>query len=164
LGDSLTPRLARDYALGRRREFGVRVLRSAGLGAGLGIAGILVAVVAGRPLLQLLYGPAYADHTDVLILTMIAAGIGYVASFSGYAVTAARYFRAQLPLFAVVVLVTAAGCWWLVPIWGLRGAAAALALSSLTQLIGSGLILFYAIRANADEQSLQPASRQSRCA
>jgi O-antigen/teichoic acid export membrane protein len=164
LGDSVTPRLARDYACGRRREFGVQVLRLAGLGAGLGIAGVLVAVLAGRFLLGLLYGPAYADHTDVLILTMIAAGIGYVASFSGYAVTAARYFRAQLPLFAAVVVVTAAACWWLVPLWGLRGAAAALALSSLTQLIGSGLILWYAIRANADEPSLQLVNSPSRCA
>jgi O-antigen/teichoic acid export membrane protein len=164
MGESVTPRLARDYACGRRREFGVQVLRLAGLGAGLGIAGILVAVVAGRPLLGLMYGPAYAERTDVLIVTMIAAGIGYVASFSGYAVTAARYFRAQLPLFAVVVVVTAAGCWWLVPRWGLRGAAAALAVSALTQLIGSGLILFHAIRANAGEQSLQLVSRQSRCA
>jgi O-antigen/teichoic acid export membrane protein len=164
LGDSVTPRLAREYASGRRREFGIYVLRLAGLGAGLGVAGVLVALVAGRPLLGIMYGPAYAERTDVLILTMIAAGIGYVASFSGYAVTAARYFRAQLPLFAVVVLVTAAGCWWLVPRWGLRGAAAALALSSLTQLIGSGLILLYAIRANAGEQSLQLVNRQSRCA
>jgi O-antigen/teichoic acid export membrane protein len=148
LGDSVTPRLARDYAQGRRREFGVYVLRLAGLGAGLGAAGVVVALLAGRSLLGLLYGPAYAERTDVLILTMMAAGVGYVASFSGYAVTAARYFKAQLPLFAAVVLVTAVGCWWLVPTWGLRGAAVALGLSALTQLVGSALILFYALRAN----------------
>jgi O-antigen/teichoic acid export membrane protein len=148
LGDSVTPRLARDYAQGRRREFGIYVLRLAGLGALLGAAGVLVALLAGRPLLGLLYGPAYAERSDILILTMMAAGVGYVASFSGYAVTAARYFKAQLPLFAAVVLVTAVGCWWLVPTWGLRGAAVALGLSALTQLVGSALILSYAIRAN----------------
>ncbi|HEV3301888.1 MAG TPA: oligosaccharide flippase family protein [Planctomycetaceae bacterium] len=148
LGDSVTPRLARDYAQGRRREFGIFVLRLAGLGAALGAAGVLVALVAGRPLLGLLYGRAYAERSDVLILTMMAAGVGYVASFSGYAVTAARYFKAQLPLFAAVVLVTALGCWWLVPTWGLRGAAVALGLSALTQLVGSALILCYAIRAD----------------
>jgi O-antigen/teichoic acid export membrane protein len=148
LGDSVTPRLARDYAQGRRREFGIYVLRLAGLGALLGAAGVLVALLAGRPLLGLLYGPAYAERSDVLILTMMAGGVGYVASFSGYAVTAARYFKAQLPLFAAVVLVTAVGCWWLVPTWGLRGAAVALGLSALTQLVGSALILSYALRAN----------------
>jgi O-antigen/teichoic acid export membrane protein len=148
LGDSVTPRLARDYAQGRRREFGIYVLRLAGLGALLGAAGVLVALLAGRPLLGLLYGPAYAERSDILILTMMAAGVGYVASFSGYAVTAARYFKAQLPLFAAVVLVTAVGCWWLVPTWGLRGAAVALGLSALTQLVGSALILSYAIRAD----------------
>jgi O-antigen/teichoic acid export membrane protein len=148
LGDSVTPRLARDYAQGRRREFGIYVLRLAGLGALLGAAGVLVSLLAGRPLLGLLYGPAYAERSDILILTMMAAGVGYVASFSGYAVTAARYFKAQLPLFAAVVLVTAVGCWWLVPTWGLRGAAVALGLSALTQLVGSALILSYALRAN----------------
>lgn len=163
LGDSVTPRLARDYALGRRREFGIQVLRLAGLGAGLGVCGVLVAVFAGRPVLSLLYGPAYADRTDVLILTMVAAGIGYVASFSGYAVTAARYFGAQLPLFVAVALVTAVGCWWLVPIWGLRGAAIALALSSLTQLIGSGFILSYALRANGSEPSAQQGDELPGC-
>jgi O-antigen/teichoic acid export membrane protein len=164
LGDSVTPRLARDYACGRRREFGLFVLRLAGLGAALGAAGVLVAVVAGRPLLKILYGPVYAERTDVLILTMIAAGLGYVASFSGYAVTAARFFRAQLPLFAAVALVTALGCWWLVPRWGLRGAAVALALSALTQLLGSGLILLYALRANPDDESSLRADGLSRCA
>jgi O-antigen/teichoic acid export membrane protein len=148
LGDSVTPRLARDYAQGRRREFGIYVLRLAGLGALLGAGGVLVALLAGRPVLGLLYGPAYAERSDILILTMMAAGVGYVASFSGYAVTAARYFKAQLPLFAAVVLVTAVGCWWLVPTWGLRGAAIALGLSALTQLVGSALILCYALRAS----------------
>ncbi len=164
LGDSVTPRLARDYASGRRREFGLFVLKLAGLGAALGAAGVLVAVVAGGPVLKILYGPVYAERTDILILTMVAAGVGYVASFSGYAVTAARFFRAQLPLFAAVAVVTALGCWWLVPRWGLRGAAVALALSALTQLIGSGVILFYALRANADHRSAVPVDGLSRCA
>ncbi len=39
LGDSVTPRLARDYAQGRRREFGIYVLRLAGLGAATGSGG-----------------------------------------------------------------------------------------------------------------------------
>lgn len=163
LGDSVTPRLARAYASGQRRAFGIQVLQLAGLGAGLGVAGVLVSLIAGRQLLGLLYGPAYADRTDILILTMVAAGIGYIASFSGYAVTAARYFRAQLPLFAAVVLVTALGCWLLVPRWGLRGAAVALGLSSLTQLVGSAFILWYAIRANV-EQSPESADGRPRCA
>jgi Na+-driven multidrug efflux pump len=69
-----------------------------------------------------------------------------------------------LPLFAAVALVTALGCWWLVPRWGLRGAAVALALSALTQLLGSGLILIYALRANTDDESSLRADGLSRCA
>ncbi len=47
LGDSVTPRLARDYACGRRREFGLFVLRLAGLGA-----------APARPAFLLLWSPA----------------------------------------------------------------------------------------------------------
>jgi hypothetical protein len=52
----------------------------------------------------------------------------------------------------------------LVPIWGLRGAAVALALSSLTQLIGSGLILIYAVRADGGEQSTPLVDELAGCA
>jgi hypothetical protein len=53
----------------------------------------------------------------------LAAGISYVASLLGFAMTAARYFRAQLPVFLISTLVTAAGCTLLVPRYQLLGAA-----------------------------------------
>jgi hypothetical protein len=51
-----------------------------------------------------------------------------------------------------------------VPIWGLRGAAVALALSSLTQLVGSGLILIYAVRADGGEQAMPLVDELAGCA
>jgi hypothetical protein len=55
--------------------------------------------------LTLIYQPEYARQ-DVFIWLMVAAGIGYVGSFLGYGMTAVRYFRVQLPLFAMVACVT----------------------------------------------------------
>lgn len=56
----------------------------------------------------------------------MAAGVGYMVSFLGYGMTALRYFRVQIPLFASVVGISALVCFFLVPVSGLKGAALAL--------------------------------------
>jgi O-antigen/teichoic acid export membrane protein len=147
MGESVVPRLAQCYSQGRIAAFAGLVLRLSGGAAALGIIGVAVALFVGPQILAIVYGAEYAAHNDLLVWTMVAAAIGYVASFAGYAVTAARYFRIQIPLYVLVVAVTAAACWWLVPRMGLRGAALALCVSTLTQLLGMGLVLAHALTA-----------------
>jgi O-antigen/teichoic acid export membrane protein len=141
LGQAVTPRLARYYAASQRRAFFTLLGKATAFGALLGGAGVLAALVAGRWLLTLLYRPEYAEHTDVFTWLMLAAGLGYVASFLGYGMTAARVFRAQLPLFAVVSLGTLAACAVLIPRAGLHGAAVAVTLAAVLQLAGSAAVL-----------------------
>ena len=72
------------------------------IGAGTGLAGVLLALVAGREILTILYRPEYADSADLLVLLMAAAAVSYMASFLGYGMTAAAScFRSQLPLSAL---------------------------------------------------------------
>jgi O-antigen/teichoic acid export membrane protein len=150
LGESTSPRLARYYAQGDKAAFGALFLNLATFGAAVGTAGIAVALLAGPQILTILYGPAYARHCDILVWTMVAAAISCLASFFGYANTAARYFRPQVPLRGVVVAVNAAACWWLVPARGLQGAVLALVVSALTQLLGAGAILAHALRTRTE--------------
>ena len=147
MGESAMPRLARCYAAGQTAEFARLLAKLVGVGAALGAAGVVVAIVAGRPILSILYGPEYAEHSNVLVWTMIAAAIGYVAAAAGYGVTAARYFRIQIPASLLVAAVTAVACWWLVPRAGLTGAAIALCLMCTAQLFSRGLVIAYAMRA-----------------
>ncbi len=84
----------------------------------------------------MLYRPEYADR-GVFIWLMLAAGIGYVGSFLGYGITAARCFQIQTPLFAVVTSATALVCFWLIPSGGLRGAAIGLLVAGVLQAGGS---------------------------
>ena len=109
LGQSASPRLARYYAEGNAWAFRRLLVKLVGLGAGLGIVGLLVALVAGRFILTLLYKPEYAEHAGLFAWLMTAATVSYVASFLGYGMTAARYFRSQLPLFGLCGAVSAAG-------------------------------------------------------
>jgi O-antigen/teichoic acid export membrane protein len=147
LGESVTPRLSRAYVRRDRSEFLGLCLRLAIIGSTLGVLGVVVAIVAGRPVLTLLYGAAYAAENEVLVWAMVAAGVGYVASFAGYAVTAARYYRSQIPLFALVAGTNALASYILVPLLGLRGAALSLVLAMLAQLLGTLLILWHGLTA-----------------
>jgi len=97
----------------------------------------------------MLYQAEYAEHTDVLVWTMVAAAISYVASFTGYGITAARYFRVQIPLFGMVAATATVACVWLVPDRGLIGAAMSLCIAATAQLLGGLLIVVHAIRAQA---------------
>lgn len=147
LGLSASPRLAKYYAEGKGNAYRGLLLKLVGVGVLLGGAGVLVAVVFGREILTILYRPEYAEYQDVFVMLMVAAGIAYVATFLDYGMTAARYFRVQLPLFALVTVVTVLACLWLVPDHGLRGAAIAVIISSTVRAVGSLAIVLYALRA-----------------
>nr|MDQ2899843.1 lipopolysaccharide biosynthesis protein [Acidobacteriota bacterium] len=97
LGQSATPRLARLYANNQIRDFYALLARLLGVGLGIGIAGIAAAAVVGPFVLSLAYRPEYARHNDLLIAMMFAGAIGYLGSLLGYAITATRTFRAQVP-------------------------------------------------------------------
>jgi len=153
LGQSASPRLAKYYAAGNASAFRNLLLKLVGIGAFLGVAAVLVVAIAGKPILTLLYQPEYAEQADVFVWITLAAGIGYVASFLGYGMTAARYFKVQAPLFAVVTGVTALASFWLVPRYGLQGAAFALLCSAVVQLFGALAIVGYAtFHLNADRE------------
>jgi len=153
LGQSASPRLAKYYAAGNASAFRNLLLKLVGIGAFLGVAAVLVVAIAGKPILTLLYQPEYAEQADVFVWITLAAGIGYVSSFLGYGMTAARYFKVQAPLFAVVTGVTALASFWLVPRYGLQGAAFALLCSAVVQLFGALAIVGYAtFHLNADRE------------
>ena len=145
LGQSATPRLAKYYAAGNAAGFRNLVMKMVGIGVLLGAVGVLIAAVASRELLTLLYTPEYAQESGVFFWLMVAGGIAYVSSFLGYTMTAARYFKVQLPLFTLVAGTTTAACLWLVPQWGLVGAAWALIMAAVVQAAGSAAVVLCAL-------------------
>jgi len=139
-------RLARQFVSGHLREFCHLLFRLLGMGTVLGVSGIVVAYFAGSQLLALLYRPEYARQPRILLGLMIVAWLSYLGQFLGTAMTAARYFALQIPLFAVVVLVIAASSFWLIPRYALSGAVLSLLLGAIVQLTGSVALVFFAIR------------------
>ncbi|MEL6162763.1 MAG: oligosaccharide flippase family protein [Cyanobacteria bacterium J06628_3] len=142
VGESATPRLAKYYASGNSKAFRTLLFKLVGIAALLGCGGVLVAVVSGHQLLTLIYRPEYAEQQSLFVWLMVAAGISYISSFLGYGMTAARYFRIQMPLFFAVTATSALACLWLLPKYGLLGAAIALIIAAVIQVgISSGVIV-----------------------
>jgi O-antigen/teichoic acid export membrane protein len=148
LGQCVTPRLAKYFASGNRAAFRRMVWLLTGMSVSLGAVGFLAAVLFGRQILTLAYRPEFASRQDVLVWLMAASGALYLGSMLGVAVTAVRCFAPQLPLFALSALATTVGCFLLVPTMGMRGAAAAIFISSIVQSAGGALLLRYACRRN----------------
>src|ERR1035437_10227571 len=99
LGQATTPRLARHFSRRESRQFlRLTFLLAASMG-GLGVAGVAVAAVFGATILGVAYRPEYAAHGGLLVGVMGAAIPSYMAAALGYAITAARAFDAQVPLF-----------------------------------------------------------------
>ena len=146
LGQSATPRLARYFGEGDRPRFRRLVAQLLALGLALGVAGVLGAALLGRLVLRLLYRPEFEVYGGLLTGVMGAAVLGYVANALGYAVTSARAFDAQLPLFCAVAGTCGFAAWLLIPRFGLFGAPMALAAAACVQICGELGILARAMR------------------
>lgn len=146
LGQAASPRLARYYAASDGARVRRLLVGLIGVGVVLGGAGLVVARAWGRELLTVLYRPEYAEHADALGPLMLAAGIGYVATFLYYAMTSARLFRVQLPLFGAVAATSLVACAALVPARGVMGAAQASVVTAAVNLLGAAAVNLYALR------------------
>lgn len=159
LGRSASPRLAKYYAANKARAFRRLTLQLAGLGALLGSGGILVAVVAGRPILNLFYGAEYALPL-LFVLVMIDAGLDYISTMLLFVITSARYLSVQLPLYLMTTGTVALGCFLLVPWGGLQGAALAVIISEVFRLVGTVGIVWHALR-SLHRQSITSSELQA---
>jgi O-antigen/teichoic acid export membrane protein len=148
--------LARYYAEGRRRAFTFLLLKLMGIGTVLGAGGIVVAWIAGPKLLVLIYRPEYAAESRLLVWFMVVAWIGYLGQFMGGAMTSARLFTQQIPLFALGVLSITVGSYLLVPRMGLQGAIIASIVGLAIQLAASAALLAYSL-ANLREEAISLA-------
>lgn len=148
LGQSSTPRLSRYYAIGDRKAFYKLLLKLVGVGTIAGVTGVILAVSAGRWILTALYRPEYAENLDVFILIVAGAGVGYVGSFLGYGITATRAFSHQTVPFLILTVITALSSWFLIPNFGLMGAAWATCIINIGIAIVPIIILIRLNRGN----------------
>ncbi|MGO9094198.1 MAG: lipopolysaccharide biosynthesis protein [Bryobacteraceae bacterium] len=164
LGQSAAPKLARYFANGQIAQFRLLVGKLLAIVAVPGAAAILVAYFGGATLLGLMYTPRYAQHADAFTWLMVTAAATCVALLLSSAVTAARHFRIQVPMFATTALTLAAGCYFLVPVAGMRGAAMAAAFAStLHVLMAAGVLTWVLLSHRARQATRYGQARPETC-
>jgi O-antigen/teichoic acid export membrane protein len=140
LGQVLAPRLARSHAARDRNSYLVTSKRFFLAAAELGALGVIVAIVAGGPLLSLIYTAEYASASRILILVMLAGLGGHMLAVMGFMINAANVFRPQVPLQALSLAVVVLVSWLAIPKYGIAGAAVALMVTNgVTVVWGAGL-------------------------
>ncbi|MGB8701973.1 MAG: oligosaccharide flippase family protein [Thermosynechococcaceae cyanobacterium] len=145
LAQSAAPRLAKYYAEGKRDAFISLLFKLVALACVLGTAVVVVSSFAGKQILALVYKPEYAQYSHLLVWLMVAAAMDYVSSFLGTAMTAARYFRVQVPLFMSTAGTLAIACVLFIPRWGLDGIPFAMILTGLIRILASLAILAHGL-------------------
>lgn len=146
LGQSASPRLAIYHASDNRSSFNKLVFWLLVLGAGLGALTVLIVAIGGRQILTVLYTPAYAANAHVFLWLAAAAALRYAYVFLGTALCAMRRFHVQLPIHMVSLGGLALTCAFLVPRFGMMGAAIAMFGSAVIEgLAYGGVLLSYTL-------------------
>jgi O-antigen/teichoic acid export membrane protein len=141
LGHCAIPRLSRLYHGERLAEFRSLLLRLIAAGALLGLGGVVVVQFAGKRILALTYGSEYAADFRIFLLLILAAAVYCVACMLTIAITSARCFRIQVPLYALVVGSNALACAYWVPSAGLAGGAAAMLVAAIVHFVLGAVVV-----------------------
>lgn len=143
IGHCAIPRLSRLYTSSRFAEFRSLLFKLVAAGAVLGTTGVVLALCAGPHLLALLYGSEYAARYHVFLTLILATAVYCIACMFTSAITAARRFRIQVPIYALIVTANTVACALWVPAGGLSGAAAALIVAATVHLaLGTSVVIY----------------------
>ncbi len=112
-------------------------------GATITVFGIGAARFLGEDLLRLLYGFEYRELRSELVWVAAAAGLSIVGAFLGLALTIGRFFKVELALTILSLLVVWSMAVSLVPTHGLTGAIWALMAGIAMRAIFSAAMLWW---------------------
>lgn len=129
LGQSAYPRLAK-YFVASKTAFRNLLAKLVAVGFTLGLSGLVITFFFGKFILTMIFSADYAVYYKEFNWIMLFGAIAYIASFFGYGVTAARYFKIPLVIWTVVAGITAVSCYLLVPSYSIKGAAWAMSIAS----------------------------------
>jgi O-antigen/teichoic acid export membrane protein len=148
LATAAAPRLARYAAAGEWTAFRRQLLQLMGIGATLGVAGILGSLFLGEPVLRIVYSAEFARHADVLVWLSVTSALTWTYVFLGTALDAMRTYGIQPLIHVVSSLVITAGAALLVPTHGMRGASWAMLMGHSAEFILYLTAVTHTIRAS----------------
>lgn len=146
VGQAAAPRLAKLYKGKLYNNFKKLISKLILLGISIGLVGTGIAIVFGKYILRVIYDSSYADYNHILILIMVAGIFSFSSSFSGYSITAMRFFKIQ-PIVGIISLTVTLVCSLiLIPTYGLNGAAYTLIVGAFVELISKITVIVIGLK------------------
>lgn len=146
LGQSASPKLVKYFFDGNRKSFTTLLLKMIGIATMVTMCGLFIAVVVGEKLLVLMFSKDFIGYQNILILMIMSAGIGFIASFMGDGLNATKAFKIQLPIIVISVISNLVCSYLLIPSKGLEGATFVLIITSLINMLLMGSIMIGKIK------------------
>lgn len=160
-GTSALPRLSRYFA-DRDPKFIALSVKMALVGLSIGLLGLAIAWLGGKPLITLIFTVEYAEYYHLFLWLMVYGTVAYIAACIGYPLHATRRFWFQPAMFIVIIAVTAVACWLLIPRFGLVGAALAMIAARAVQIpVAAGIVLWVRSRSIRSEKDFSKGSIRS---
>ena len=146
IGQSISPHLAKQWAIGDIDGFKKTTIQAAVIAGALGLVSVIMVIIFGKQFLTLFYGEIYAKWNDALFIVMLSGAFLYMAAVFGYAITAAGALKQQVPMFVVILLGAFVASMLLIPVLGIMGAAWAAFITAMLQLAISYFIFRMRVR------------------
>lgn len=104
------PRLSEYFSHCDGSSFKTEMRRLRIVGLLIGVAGVMLAALAGSWVLNLVLGPSFATHSVALVVLMGAAAVQYIGLFFGVGLTAMRQFSVEFAanVAGLIVVIAAA--------------------------------------------------------
>lgn len=145
-GNARLVSLAKAYSNSDTSRFIKLLIELMLLAIGLGMLLIATVLLYGRQLIFIIYGSGFTISDGAFTVLSLGTAIGLLGSCLGFAMTSSRHFAIQIPVFAAVAGTTFATAVLLVPHMGILGAAWAVLVGTLVQVLLSSLVVLWALR------------------
>lgn len=149
VGQAVSPRLAK-YYVEDLKSYKRLFNKFLAVSFMLGIMGIFISVLFGRTILALVFKADYAEYNNIFIQLNIAGAVFFLFSAMNVALTTARKFAIQIPIYAFSVVVCGMAVFLLIPYYGMLGATWSLLICYSVGFLGC---LFFWIREIKKKQS-----------
>lgn len=138
ISQAASPQLGNYFAAGNFIAFRWLVLKVAVFLTVVGGAGVVGAMLFGRPVLALLYSQDYAAHSTVFTWIMVSAGLWCITSIFVVAANAGRRQGSQVAAGIIVTVATLLSSAILIPRDSLHGAAMTSVISAMVGFVAFG--------------------------
>jgi O-antigen/teichoic acid export membrane protein len=135
LSQAVSPKFSGLIQQGSLEGYRKLTLGMCAIGLAIGFVAVLVALVWGQFFLTLFYNAQIGTLGDELVWILIAASIRYVYIFIGTSMNSIKAFNIQTKIYSVGTSIVLLGCLWLVPLFGMVGAAYAMVIATAVECI-----------------------------